>query len=167
MDRALNMSRTSLLPISIDSPIVVQHTQKSMLSDNLNNFPELGSFSDLLHLCNDLDSNAPLATLSIANNEFTAPMISDSAHDSSGVELVNRKFTRGRCKIPIAKIASKSKQHMAFSKRRAGLSKKASKICVLTGARIAIVTLSEAGKAFTFGNPSADSVISNYLQPNN
>ncbi|KAL9269225.1 Agamous-like MADS-box protein AGL61-like protein [Drosera capensis] len=138
-----------------------------MLSDNLNNFTELGSFSDLLHLCNDLDSNAPLATLSIADDEFMAPMISDNARDSSGVELVNRKFTRGRCKIPIAKIASKSKKHVAFSKRRAGLFKKASEFCVLTGARIAIVTFSEAGKAFTFGNPSADSVISHYLQPTN
>ncbi|KAL9255555.1 Agamous-like MADS-box protein AGL61-like protein [Drosera capensis] len=161
MDRALNMSRTSLSPISIDSPIAIRHTLKSMLSDNLNNFTELGSFSDLLHLCNDLDPNVPLATLSIADDEF------DSARDSSGAELVNRKLTRGRCKIPIDKITSKSKKHVAFSKRRAGLLKKASEFCVLTGARIAIVTFSEAGKAFTFGNPSADSVISHYLQPTN
>ncbi|KAL9266043.1 Agamous-like MADS-box protein AGL61-like protein [Drosera capensis] len=63
-------------------------------------------------------------------------------------------MTQGRCKIPIAKIISKSKRHVAFafSKRRAGLFKKASEFYVLTGARIAIVTFFEAGKAFTFGN---------------
>ncbi|KAL9269416.1 Agamous-like MADS-box protein AGL23-like protein [Drosera capensis] len=167
MDRALNMSRTSLSPISIDSSIALRHTKKSMFSDNLVNFTELGSFFDLLHPCNDLDSKVPLATLSITDNEFTAPMIFNSARDSSGAELVNRKTTRGRCKIPIAKIANKSKKHVAFSKRRAGLFKNAGEFCVLTDARIAIVTFSEAGKDFTFGNPSMDSVISHYLQPTN
>ncbi|KAL9266044.1 hypothetical protein AKJ16_DCAP24651 [Drosera capensis] len=67
----------------------LRQPRKSMLSDNLDNFIELGSFSDLLHLCNHLDSNVPLATLSIVDDEFMAPMISHSPRDSSGAEGPN------------------------------------------------------------------------------
>ncbi|KAL9269226.1 hypothetical protein AKJ16_DCAP27116 [Drosera capensis] len=85
MDRALNMSLDHIIRSrrSIETYSALRHTKKSMFSDNLVNFTELGSFFDLLHPCNDLDSKVPLATLSITDNEFTAPMIFNSARDSS------------------------------------------------------------------------------------
>ncbi|GAB2226922.1 hypothetical protein Droror1_Dr00008720 [Drosera rotundifolia] len=78
---------------------------------------------------------------------------------------MQRKRSRGRCKIRIAKIQDKSKRHVAFSKRRRGLFKKASELRALTGTcRIAAITFSEAGKAFAFGHSSADLVIDRYLR---
>ncbi|GAB2265370.1 hypothetical protein Dimus_000429 [Dionaea muscipula] len=74
-----------------------------------------------------------------------------------------KQASRGRQKIPIAMIREKNKKHVTFSKRRKGLFKKASELCVLCGVDIAIVTFSEAGKAFCFGHPNADAVIRRYL----
>ncbi|GAB2299121.1 hypothetical protein Dimus_033193 [Dionaea muscipula] len=92
------------------------------------------------------------------------PATVSSAAAGVGSEIVgNRKRSRGRCKIPMAKIDVKRKNHVTFSKRRKGLFKKASELYVLTGAEIAIVTFSGAGKAFTFGHPSAHAVIERYL----
>ncbi|GAB2212525.1 hypothetical protein Droror1_Dr00020497 [Drosera rotundifolia] len=120
-----------------------------------------------------LDFGFPQPILPPATQKDGSSGSSDSSESGrsdlgfQGSEAMNRKRTRGRCKIPMARIENKNKRHVAFSKRRAGLFKKASEYCVLTGARVAIITFSEAGKAFTFGNPSADSVISHYLQPAN
>ncbi|GMH06832.1 hypothetical protein Nepgr_008672 [Nepenthes gracilis] len=71
--------------------------------------------------------------------------------------------SKGRRKIPIAPIRDKNKKHVTFSKRRSGLFKKASELCVLCSAEVAIITFSEAGKAFCFGHPTADAVIKRYL----
>ncbi|GMH23887.1 hypothetical protein Nepgr_025730 [Nepenthes gracilis] len=60
-------------------------------------------------------------------------------------------------------ISDKNKKHVTFSKRRSGLFKKASELCVLCGAEVAIITCSEAGKVFCFGHPTADAVIKRYL----
>ncbi|KAK4340120.1 hypothetical protein RND71_041582 [Anisodus tanguticus] len=61
-------------------------------------------------------------------------------------------------------ITIKAKRHVTFSKRRLGLFKKASELCILTGAEIAILVQSlKRQRLFTFGHPSADSVIDRYL----
>ncbi|XP_058092237.1 agamous-like MADS-box protein AGL61 [Magnolia sinica] len=69
----------------------------------------------------------------------------------------------GKRKIPIEKIANKSSLLVSFSKRRQGLFKKASDLCSLTGAHIGILVFSPAGKPFTFGHPSFDSIIDRYV----
>ncbi|KAF3772181.1 Agamous-like MADS-box protein [Nymphaea thermarum] len=51
------------------------------------------------------------------------------------------------------RIADKQKRHVTFSKRRNGLFKTAQELCSLTGATIAIVCFSEAGRPFTFCHP--------------
>ncbi|KAK4340123.1 hypothetical protein RND71_041585 [Anisodus tanguticus] len=45
------------------------------------------------------------------------------------------KKTQGRRKIAIKPIDNQSGRHVTFSKRRLGLFKKASELCILTGAR--------------------------------
>lgn len=70
-----------------------------------------------------------------------------------------KKRSRGRQKIPIEKIANKNSLQVTFSKRRAGLFKKASELSALSGAQVAVIVESPAGKLFSFGNPSVDSVI--------
>ncbi|KAL3812949.1 hypothetical protein ACJIZ3_014217 [Penstemon smallii] len=72
------------------------------------------------------------------------------------------KKTMGREKIEIAKIKIKTRLQVAFSKRRSGLFRKASELSLLCGAKIAILVQSPAGKIFTFGNPSVDSVLNHF-----
>ncbi|GMQ01234.1 hypothetical protein CsSME_00047940 [Camellia sinensis var. sinensis] len=74
-----------------------------------------------------------------------------------------KKTTQGRQKIEIKKIESVSKRQVTFSKRRAGLFKKASELCILSGAEIAIVVKSPGKRTFAFGHPSVDAVIDRYL----
>ncbi|KAK4360235.1 hypothetical protein RND71_019187 [Anisodus tanguticus] len=72
------------------------------------------------------------------------------------------KKSRGRQKIAIEKIAKKKSLQVTFSKRRAGLFKKARELSTLCGAEVAVIVESPAGKVFSFGNPSVDSVIHRY-----
>ncbi|KAH0683419.1 hypothetical protein KY290_022018 [Solanum tuberosum] len=74
------------------------------------------------------------------------------------------KKTQGRRKIAIKPITNQNSRHVTFSKRRLGLFKKASELCILTGAEIAIMVQSlKRQRLFTFGHPSADAVIDRYL----
>lgn len=77
----------------------------------------------------------------------------------AAVATATKKRTRGRQKIPIEKIAKKSNLQVTFSKRRAGLFKKARELSTLSGAQVAIIVESPGGKHFSFGTPSVDSVI--------
>ncbi|MBA0650721.1 hypothetical protein Goklo_018108 [Gossypium klotzschianum] len=64
------------------------------------------------------------------------------------------------------KIAKKNNLQVTFSKRRAGLFKKASELCTLCGVDIAIIVFSPAGKVFSFGHPNVDSAVHRFLTPN-
>jgi len=77
--------------------------------------------------------------------------------------MVNKKPTMGRQKIKIEKIAKKSHLQVTFSKRRAGLFKKASELSTLCGVDIAMIVFSPAQKAFSFGHPSVDSMMHRFL----
>lgn len=74
-----------------------------------------------------------------------------------------RKPSMGRQKIEIKKIENEDSRQVCFSKRRAGLFKKASELCILCGAEIAIIVFSPAGKAFSFGHPCVDTIIDRFL----
>ncbi|CAO2815868.1 unnamed protein product [Amaranthus hypochondriacus] len=70
---------------------------------------------------------------------------------------------QGRRRINIEKIVDKSKQQVTFCKRRKGIFTKASELCTLCNAEVAILTFSSAGKIFSFGHPSADQVVNRYV----
>ncbi|KAL8512616.1 hypothetical protein ACS0TY_018923 [Phlomoides rotata] len=74
-----------------------------------------------------------------------------------------RKSTLGRRKIEIKKIENLSSRQVTFSKRRLGLFKKASELCILSGAEIAIIVKSHSNRVFSFGHPTADAVIDRFL----
>ncbi|KAL1544334.1 agamous-like MADS-box protein AGL62 [Salvia divinorum] len=74
-----------------------------------------------------------------------------------------KKTTQGRKKIEIKKIESLSNRQVTFSKRRLGLFKKASELCILCGAEIAIIVHSLGKRVFSFGHRSTDAVIDRYL----
>jgi pheromone receptor transcription factor len=74
-----------------------------------------------------------------------------------------RRTSQGRKKIEIKQLTNSSAKHVTFSKRRSGLFKKASELCVLTGAEIAIITQSPGSKLFCFGHPNVDTVLNRFL----
>ncbi|MFS7907384.1 putative transcription factor MADS-type1 family [Helianthus anomalus] len=52
---------------------------------------------------------------------------------------MKKKITKGRNKIEIKKIEETNRRRVTFSKRRTRLFKKASELCILTRAQIAIL----------------------------
>ena len=63
----------------------------------------------------------------------------------------------------MAKIENDQSRMVSFSKRRNGLFKKAGELSVLTGARTAVLVLSQAGRPYVFGSPSLESVVEQFL----
>lgn len=80
--------------------------------------------------------------------------------------MSKKKSSLGRQKIPIEKILKKSHLQVTFSKRRSGLFKKVSELCILCGVEIAIVVFSPADKTFSFGHPEVESIVNRYLTRN-
>lgn len=60
------------------------------------------------------------------------------------------------------RIAKDAARQVTFSKRRAGLFKKAFELSVLCGVELAVVVFSQTGKVFSFAHPEIDYVISEY-----
>ncbi|KAK3012001.1 hypothetical protein RJ639_011259 [Escallonia herrerae] len=74
--------------------------------------------------------------------------------------------SRGRQKIEMTRMSKESNLLVTFSKRRSGLFKKASELCTLCGADIAIIVFSPGKKVFSFGHPCVDSVVDRFLTRN-
>ncbi|KAK4340140.1 hypothetical protein RND71_041602 [Anisodus tanguticus] len=74
--------------------------------------------------------------------------------------------SKGRQKVDMVKMQNESNLQVTFSKRRAGLFKKASELCTLCGAEIAIVVFSPGKKVYSFGHPCVDSVVDRFLSRN-
>ncbi|KAF3632588.1 putative transmembrane proteinC-like isoform X1 [Capsicum annuum] len=84
--------------------------------------------------------------------------------DAVNSTAMNVKKTQGRRKIAMKPIANQNSRHVTFFKRRSGLFKKASELCILCGVEIAIIVQSlKRQRLFTFGHPSADAIIDRYL----
>ena len=77
-----------------------------------------------------------------------------------------KKRSEGRQKIEIAKIPKKSHLQVTFSKRWSGLFKKASELCTLCGANVAIIVFSPAGKVLSFGHPDVETIVDWFLTYN-
>ncbi|XP_058739316.1 agamous-like MADS-box protein AGL62 [Vicia villosa] len=77
--------------------------------------------------------------------------------------MSTEKKTCGRKKIEMKKMSKESNLQVTFSKRRSGVFKKASELCTLCGADVALVVFSPGEKVFSFGRPHVDTVIDRYL----
>ncbi|KAL1208606.1 Agamous-like MADS-box protein AGL62 [Cardamine amara subsp. amara] len=76
------------------------------------------------------------------------------------------KKSKGRQKVEMVKMKNESNLQVTFSKRRSGLFKKASELCTLCGAQIAIIVFSPGRKVFSFGHPNVESIIDRFLNNN-
>lgn len=77
-----------------------------------------------------------------------------------------RKRSLGRKKIEMKAIEDDNARTVTFSKRRAGLFKKATELSVLCGTQIALIIFSLGGRAFSFGHPNVDSVLGRFCNRN-
>ncbi|KAL8525174.1 hypothetical protein ACS0TY_014703 [Phlomoides rotata] len=73
---------------------------------------------------------------------------------------------KGRQKLKMEKIEKESSLQVTFSKRRAGLFKKASELSTLCGAESALVVFTPGKKAHSYGNPDVETVANRFLNTN-
>mmetsp|Transcript_66141 Transcript_66141/g.99734 ORF Transcript_66141/g.99734 Transcript_66141/m.99734 type:complete len:157 (+) Transcript_66141:18-488(+) len=67
--------------------------------------------------------------------------------------METQKKRGGRRKIKIEFIPDKSRRQITFSKRKAGLMKKAYELTTLTGTQALLLVASETGHVYTFATP--------------
>ncbi|CAL5401515.1 unnamed protein product [Camellia sinensis] len=89
----------------------------------------------------------------------------DQGCEDTNPDSMERKG-KGRQKIAMTRMSNESNRMVTFSKRRSGLFKKASELCTLCGAEIAIIVFSPGKKAFSFGHPCVDTVVDCFLSRN-
>ncbi|KAI0230356.1 transcription factor of the MADS box [Massospora cicadina] len=65
----------------------------------------------------------------------------------------------GRRKIKIEYIQDKSRRHITFSKRKAGIMKKAYELSTLTGTQVLLLVVSETGLVYTFTTPKLQPLV--------
>jgi len=66
---------------------------------------------------------------------------------------------KGRRKIEIKYIPDKSRRHITFSKRKAGIMKKSYELATLTGTQVLLLVASETGHVYTFATPRLQPLI--------
>lgn len=71
----------------------------------------------------------------------------------------DKPTTRERRKIEIRFIQDKSRRHITFSKRKAGIMKKAYELSVLTGTQVLLLVVSETGLVYTFTTPKLQPLV--------
>ncbi|KAK9674600.1 transcription factor of the MADS box [Basidiobolus ranarum] len=82
----------------------------------------------------------------------------DDDIDSDEVTPKNQKRA-GRRKIKIEYIEDKSRRHITFSKRKAGIMKKAYELSTLTGTQVLLLVVSETGLVYTFTTPKLQPLV--------
>ncbi|KAL8469604.1 hypothetical protein ACS0TY_032451 [Phlomoides rotata] len=87
-------------------------------------------------------------------------------NNSTISRLNNQRKGKGRQKLKMEKIKKESNLQVTFSKRRAGIFKKASELSTLCGAESTVVVFSPGRKAQSFGHPDVET-ITNRFQNNN
>ncbi|XP_006340409.1 agamous-like MADS-box protein AGL62 [Solanum tuberosum] len=71
-----------------------------------------------------------------------------------------------RRRITIARVQNSRNRQVTFSKRRNGLFKKASELCTLCGAYVAVVIFSSRNKIYSCGHPSVEFIVDKFLGEN-
>jgi pheromone receptor transcription factor len=74
----------------------------------------------------------------------------ESVGDDEDEEEKPKDKKAGRRKIKIEFIQDKSRRHITFSKRKAGIMKKAYELSTLTGTQVLLLVVSETGLVYTF-----------------
>ncbi|EKM79271.1 hypothetical protein AGABI1DRAFT_113847 [Agaricus bisporus var. burnettii JB137-S8] len=76
--------------------------------------------------------------------------VDSNGEDDEDEEKPKSDKKAGRRKIKIEFIQDKSRRHITFSKRKAGIMKKAYELSTLTGTQVLLLVVSETGLVYTF-----------------
>ncbi|KAF5810225.1 putative transcription factor MADS-type1 family [Helianthus annuus] len=82
------------------------------------------------------------------------------------IPMEHTKKTRGRQKLKMKFIEDDKSRIVTLTKRRTGIYKKASELCILTGVDIAILITTLSGKKFSFAHPNNEFVETQFSQKN-
>merc|ERR1712137_427308 len=88
-----------------------------------------------------------------------ASELSPATTPSQEGDSVTPQKRSGRRKINIEFIEDKSRRHITFSKRKAGIMKKAYELSTLTGTQVLLLVASETGHVYTFATPKLQPLI--------
>ncbi|GAA5874667.1 hypothetical protein JCM3774_004777 [Rhodotorula dairenensis] len=80
----------------------------------------------------------------------TANAAGDAGENAAGGSGSGKEDLEPRRKIEIGYIEKKEKRHITFSKRKAGIMKKAYELATLTGTEVLLLVVSETGIVYTF-----------------
>lgn len=90
----------------------------------------------------------------------------EDLEDSDNDDVPKPEKRAGRRKIKIEYIEDKSRRHITFSKRKAGIMKKARnfsskayELSTLTGTQVLLLVASETGHVYTFATPKLQPLI--------
>ncbi|KAI3815538.1 hypothetical protein L1987_15209 [Smallanthus sonchifolius] len=83
---------------------------------------------------------------------------SDSQTFVSSIAMENTRKSKGRQRLKMKFIEDDKNRVVTFSKRRNGIYKKASELCILTGIDIEILITTLSSKNFSFSHPSKEFV---------
>ncbi|KAI8150097.1 SRF-type transcription factor (DNA-binding and dimerization domain)-domain-containing protein [Fennellomyces sp. T-0311] len=118
--------------------------------------------NNLGHMPAGLGPTTPAAATRQAPFQTTSSaqmMNNDSINgDDSDSESKPEKRS-GRRKIKIEFIEDKSRRHITFSKRKAGIMKKAYELSTLTGTQVLLLVVSETGLVYTFTTPKLQPLV--------
>jgi pheromone receptor transcription factor len=106
-----------------------------------------------------LQSTNPVSSSASNNNEPTVVGTKRERLDDDDDDDDDRKSGRERRKIEIKFISDKSRRHITFSKRKAGIMKKAYELSVLTGTQVLLLVVSETGLVYTFTTPKLQPLV--------
>ncbi|KAK0487505.1 SRF-type transcription factor (DNA-binding and dimerization domain)-domain-containing protein [Armillaria novae-zelandiae] len=101
---------------------------------------------------NDPQQAPPVGPPAVSDDAFINDQDAvDSAGDDDEDEDKPKSDKKaGRRKIKIEFIQDKSRRHITFSKRKAGIMKKAYELSTLTGTQVLLLVVSETGLVYTF-----------------
>merc|ERR1712072_832879 len=100
----------------------------------------------------DLDNNGSAENRGVKRQRTSTAAAPDDDDDDD-------KPGRERRKIEIKFIQDKSRRHITFSKRKAGIMKKAYELSVLTGTQVLLLVVSETGLVYTFTTPKLQPLV--------
>ncbi|ORY94437.1 SRF-type transcription factor (DNA-binding and dimerization domain)-domain-containing protein [Syncephalastrum racemosum] len=96
-----------------------------------------------------------------AQNRAPTMISNNNIHDDGDSDSEGKPEKRsGRRKIKIEFIEDKSRRHITFSKRKAGIMKKAYELSTLTGTQVLLLVVSETGLVYTFTTPKLQPLVS-------
>lgn len=97
------------------------------------------------------------------SGEGQEDLVDHTLHANPGADDLededDKPTARERRKIEIRFIQDKSRRHITFSKRKAGIMKKAYELSVLTGTQVLLLVVSETGLVYTFTTPKLQPLV--------